>query len=80
MDSQFADTLSHRLNVTGVAKCQPVNPGCNLGSGAVVTKVQHPVREGGCFASFNHERVYPMGYILSTFNCKGIQAIEDRDG
>jgi hypothetical protein len=67
MDSQFADTSPDRFNVTGVTKRQPIDSGCNFGSSAVITQFRHPVRKSGCFANLGHGRVYPMGYILSTF-------------
>jgi len=66
MNSQFADAVPDRFGIAEVAKRHPVNPSCNPGSGAVVTKLRHPVRESGCFANFSQEEVYPIRYISSS--------------
>src|SRR5882762_8808136 len=68
MNSQFADAFPDGFDVTRVTKRQPINPRCNPGSDAVVTKFRHPVRKSGSFTDLNHRRVYPVGYKLSSLN------------
>ena len=54
VDAQFADSLPHRLHVTGMAKGEAVQTGRNQGTDLLALESKSPLPEYFCLLDVNH--------------------------
>jgi len=54
VDPEFADPVTNRLNITGMAKCKAVQPGSDCRFGSDIPKPETLLAKGFGLLQFNH--------------------------